>query len=114
MAVVSLLFMNPEFDNDQELTEQRRMAVGYVLGGCAIMGFTLLAMFAMVISVPFWTSDYGAYASLGLAVVVVVGVLVILARTDHRSRTRGLFAGALIALGLAALLFGVCVAILQN
>lgn len=105
--------MNQEFDNDQELSEQPRMAAGYVLGGCVIMSLTLLAMVAMVISVPFYTSDYGAYISLGLAAAVVVGVLMILARTDRRSRTRGLFAGALIALGLGALLFGVCVAMLQ-
>lgn len=114
IAVVSLRSMDPEFDNDQELDEQPRMVVSYVLGGCAIMSITLLVMFVIVIFTSFDTSTYGAYASLGFAGVVIVGVFLLLARADRRSRTRGLFAGALIALGIGALIFGLCVAVMQK
>lgn len=113
IAIVSLHSMNPELDDDPQLAEQPRMVVGYVLGGCVVMGFILLVMFVLVMVVSFEASNhYAPNASVGLAGVVIVGVLIILARSDRRSKQRGLFAGALIALLVSALIFGWCVAIM--
>jgi len=107
------VLMNEEREDNLAFAEPPRMTVGHVLGGCAAMATFLAIIFFGMVMFVFGSSTNSENLALATCGVVIIALLFVFAKIDRSSQHRGLFAGALIALGFGALIFGLCIAILK-